>query len=211
MLFRSIRQSQVDVKSGLTFANGLRSILRQDPDIILIGEIRDLETSEIAIHAALTGHMVFSTLHTNDAPSALTRLVDMGVEPFLAASSIVGSLAQRLVRVLCSHCKKPYKASPEVLKSLDLDIGKEVTLYQAVGCEECKQTGYRGRAALYELMETSPAIRDLLLKKSSAGDLREQATKEGMITLRQSGVDKILKGVTTVEEVLRVSEHDVGA
>lgn len=203
-----VRQAQVDVKAGLTFANGLRSILRQDPDIILIGEIRDLETAEIAIHSALTGHMVFSTLHTNDAPGALNRLADMGVEPFLAVSSVVGVLAQRLVRSLCAECKKPYKPTPEILKSLGVDPKKEVTLYQTKGCEACKQTGYRGRAALFELMETSDKIRDLLLKKASSAELKEQAIRDGMINLRRDGVEKVIKGVTTVEEVLRVTEQD---
>ncbi len=203
-----IRQSEVDVKAGLTFANGLRSILRQDPDIILIGEIRDLETSEIAIHAALTGHLVFSTLHTNDAPGALTRLVDMGVEPFLAASSVIGSLAQRLVRVLCPKCKQSYKASREILKELGADPSKEATLYKTKGCDACKQTGYRGRTGIYELMETSDSIRNLLLKKASTAELREQVIKEGMTSLRKAGVTKVLAGVTTVEEVLRVTEHD---
>ena len=203
-----IRQAQVDVRAGLTFANGLRSILRQDPDIILIGEIRDLETAEIAIHSALTGHMVFSTLHTNDAPGALNRLVDMGVEPFLAVSSVVGVLAQRLVRSLCMECKKPYKATPEILKSLGVDPKKEVTLYQTKGCEACKETGYRGRAGVFELMETSDKIRDLLLRKASSAELKEQAVRDGMITLRRDGVEKVLKGVTTVEEVLRVTEQD---
>ncbi len=205
-----IRQSQVDVKAGLTFANGLRSILRQDPDIILIGEIRDLETSEIAIHAALTGHMVFATLHTNDAPGALTRLVDMGVEPFLAASSVVGVMAQRLIRTICKKCKEEAPTTPEVLKSLGLESGKKATLWRAKGCEECKQTGYRGRTGIYELMEISDVVRGLLLKKASSGDLREQAVKEGMITLRKAGVTRVLEGVTTVEEVLRVTEHDFG-
>ncbi|MBI3332490.1 MAG: type II/IV secretion system protein, partial [Candidatus Omnitrophica bacterium] len=207
-----IRQAQVDAKAGLTFANGLRSILRQDPDIILIGEIRDLETSEIAIHAALTGHMVFSTLHTNDAPGALTRLVDMGVEPFLAASSVAAVLAQRLVRRLCPKCKEPYPATPEILKSLGVDSteGKKITLYRAKGCAECKETGYRGRTGTYELMETSDVIRDLLLKKSSSRALKEQAVAQGMMTLRRAGVIKVLAGVTTVEEVLRVTESELG-
>lgn len=203
-----IRQSQVDVKAGLTFSNGLRSILRQDPDIILIGEIRDLETSEIAIHAALTGHMVFSTLHTNDAPGALTRLIDMGVEPFLTASSVVGVLGQRLVRTLCSKCKEAYTAPPEALKDLGIPTGQKVPLYRTQGCDECKQTGYRGRTSVHELMETTDAIRDLLIRKSSSREIKDQAVKEGMTTLRKGGIAKALKGLTTVEEVLRVTEHD---
>ncbi|MBI3615758.1 MAG: Flp pilus assembly complex ATPase component TadA [Candidatus Omnitrophica bacterium] len=203
-----IRQSQVDVKAGLTFANGLRSILRQDPDIVLIGEIRDLETSEIAIHAALTGHMVFSTLHTNDAPGALTRLIDMGVEPFLTASSVVGVLAQRLVRTLCAKCKEPYEPTPEILKSLGISPGKKTILYRLKGCEECKKTGYRGRTGVYELMETTDVVRDLVLRKASSREIKEQAVKEGMTTLRKAGISKVLEGLTTVEEVLRVTEHD---
>ena len=203
-----VRQSQVDVKSGLTFSNGLRSILRQDPDIILIGEIRDLETSEIAIHAALTGHMVFSTLHTNDAPGALTRLVDMGVEPFLTASSVVGVLGQRVVRTLCSKCKEPYAAPPEALKNLGIPAGQKVTLYRTKGCEECKQTGYRGRTSVHELMETTDAIRDLLIRKASSREVKDQAVKDGMTTLRKGGIAKALKGITSIEEVLRVTKHD---
>jgi len=205
-----VRQAQVDVKAGLTFANGLRSILRQDPDIVLIGEIRDLETSEIAIHAALTGHMVFATLHTNDAPGALTRLVDMGVEPFLAASSVVGVLAQRLVRTLCGKCKESYAPSPEVLKSLDMLVSsKKLTFYQSKGCDACKQTGYRGRTGVFELMKTSDAARALLLKKASSLEIRDQAIKDGMVSLRLAGVKKITRGITSVEEILRVTERDI--
>ncbi len=203
-----IRQCQVDVKAGLTFANGLRSILRQDPDIILIGEIRDLETAEIAIHSALTGHLVFSTLHTNDAPGALTRLVDMQVEPFLVASSVIGVLAQRLVRTLCMACREPYAASPEVLESLGLSPSQPLRLYRTKGCEACRQTGYRGRSGVFELMPASEAIQALLLKKSASTEIREQAIREGMVTLRNAGVAKALAGITAVEEVLRVTEHD---
>jgi len=204
-----IRQSQIDTKAGLTFANGLRSIVRQDPDVIMIGEIRDLETAEIAIHAALTGHLVFSTLHTNDAPGAITRLVDMGVEPFLVASSVIGVLAQRLVRSLCDQCKERYTVTPEVLAALELkETPKHATPARPKGCEECKQTGYRGRTGVFELLEMTEAMRELTIHKASSAKLLSQATRDGMVTLRQAGVTKVLEGITSLEEVLRVTERD---
>ncbi|MBI2495839.1 MAG: type II/IV secretion system protein, partial [Candidatus Omnitrophica bacterium] len=205
-----IRQSQIDAKAGLTFANGLRSIVRQDPDVIMIGEIRDLETAEIAIHAALTGHLVFSTLHTNDAPGAMTRLIDTGVEPFLVASSIIGVIAQRLVRTLCDQCKERYHPTQEALApflGLKEQPPKEATIFRTKGCEECKQSGYRGRTGIFEMLETTDPIRELTIRKSSSIDLRTQAIRDGMITLRKAGIGKVLAGVTTIEEVLRVTEQ----
>ena len=203
-----VRQSQIDVKSGLTFASGLRSIVRQDPDIILIGEIRDVETAEISIRSALTGHLVLSTLHTNDAPSALTRLTDMGIEPFLVSSSIVVSLAQRLMRTLCKKCKKPYKPPKEVLEVLDIPKG-EYNFYKLAGCSECKNTGYRGRSGIFELMEVNDDIKALAMRKASAAMIKSQAIKDGMITLRRDAVRKFMSGSTSVEEVYRVTEKDV--
>ena len=205
-----IRQSQIDVKAGLNFASGLRSIVRQDPDVIMIGEIRDLETAEIAIHAALTGHLVFSTLHTNDAPGAITRLIDMGVEPFLVSSALIGVLAQRLVRTLCVRCKQPGTATREALASLGVkEMPAGGAIFRIKGCEECKQSGYRGRTGIFELLEMSDALREKTIAKSSSSDLRAQAVRDGMQTLRQSGVAKVLSGVTTVEEILRVAEYEL--
>ena len=202
-----IRQSQIDVKAGLTFAAGLRSIVRQDPDVIMVGEIRDRETAEIAIHAALTGHLVFSTLHTNDAAGALTRLIDMGVEPFLVASSVVGVLAQRLVRKLCPDCKKPYRPDGSVLQALGVDsLPRGATVFQAKGCEECNQTGYRGRVGLFELLEMTEGTRTLAIRKSVSSEIKAQAIKDGMTSLRQAGLEKVCEGVTTVEEVLQITE-----
>jgi len=205
-----IRQCQIDPKSGLTFANGLRSVVRQDPDVIMIGEIRDVETAEIAVHAALTGHLVFSTLHTNDAPGAMARLIDMGVEPFLVASSVIGVIAQRLVRTLCSHCKERYQPTPEALVPLGLkELPKSATVFRIKGCEECKQAGYRGRTGLFELLETTDPVRHLTIKKASSAELMSQAIRDGMLTLRQAGVAKILGGITTIEEILRVTEANI--
>ena len=203
-----IRQCQVDPKAGLTFANGLRSIVRQDPDVIMIGEIRDLETAEIAIHAALTGHLVFSTLHTNDAPGAITRLIDMGVEPFLVASAVIGVIAQRLVRTFCEDCKEPYHLAPEALKPLGLtELPKGGTIFRPKGCDRCQGTGYLGRTGVFELFETTDALRELTIRKASSAELHAQATREGMITLRKAGVTRAVSGVTSIEEVLRVTER----
>jgi type IV pilus assembly protein PilB len=206
----NIRQSQINVKAGLTFAAGLRSIVRQDPDIIMIGEIRDKETADIAIHAALTGHLVLSTLHTNDAPSAAARLIDMGVEPFLVASSVIGILAQRLLRTLCPACKQKYVPTPELLDQLGLadklDTG-DVHFYKEIGCAKCKQYGYSGRSGIYELLVPNEKIRDLMTKKSSADIIQEEAMAAGMKTLREAGIEKVIKGVTSVSEILRVTEE----
>ena len=206
-----IRQSQVNVKAGLTFATGLRSVVRQDPDIIMIGEIRDKETADIAVHAALTGHLVFSTLHTNDAPSAATRLIDMGVEPFLAASAMTGILAQRLMRTLCPHCKTKYTPPLELLKQLGIKRQEKGdakhVFYKEAGCKKCKQRGYTGRIGIFELLIPNERIRNLISQKVSAAVLREEATKAGMRTLRDDGLEKVVSGLTSVSELLRVTEE----
>jgi len=202
-----VGQMQVKPKIDLTFAAGLRSILRQDPDIIMVGEIRDLETAEIAIQAALTGHRVFSTIHTNDAASGITRLLDMGVEPFLIASSVNAFLAQRLVRTICPHCKQSYKPDPVVLKDLGIKPsqiqGKK--LYRGKGCDKCINTGYLGRTGIYELLPVTNDIRKLIMEHTDAVQIKEKAISNGMKTLLQDGVEKALQGITTLEEVLRVS------
>ncbi len=201
-----INQVQVNPKAGVLFANTLRSFLRNDPDIIMVGEIRDVDTAEIAIQAALTGHLVLSTLHTNDAPSAATRLIDMGIEPFLVSSSIVGCLAQRLTRVLCPECKVPYKPTDVELKSLNIPIeeGKNLTFYKPGGCEFCSNLGYKGRIGIYELMTIDEQFRDMIAKKVSAVKLRELAVKTGMQTLQQDAIKKIIQGITSYEEAIRV-------
>ncbi|BCO09783.1 type II secretion system protein GspE [Desulfolithobacter dissulfuricans] len=205
-----ISQMQVNPKIDLTFANGLRTIVRQDPDIILVGEIRDLETAEIAIQAALTGHLVFSTLHTNDAASAVTRLIDMGLEPFLVSSSVNAILAQRLVRKICPNCKEAYRPSPEYLDRAGLtsDNFKDQVLYRGRGCPECFNTGYQGRVGIFELMVLDDTLKSLILTTSDAGQIRNQAIASratGMHTLRQDGLRKVLEGITTLEEVFRVT------
>ncbi|MDL2123567.1 MAG: type II secretion system ATPase GspE [Deltaproteobacteria bacterium] len=205
---KGISQIQVNPKIGLTFARGLRSIVRQDPDIILIGEIRDKETAEIAVQSALTGHLVFSTLHTNDSASAITRLVDIGIEPFLISSSVIAVAAQRLVRVLCSHCKKPYTPDGMALKSAGItpDHVKNTTIYRASGCEKCFNTGYRGRIGIFEIMVLSGKLKKLILKTYDSNLIKKEALNYNMITLRQDGIQKVLKGISTIEEVLRVTQ-----
>ena len=207
---RGISQIQVQSKINLTFASALRSILRQDPDVVLIGEMRDLETAEIAIQASLTGHLVFSTLHTNDSAGAITRLTDMGVEPFLVSSSLVGVMAQRLVRTICKHCRQEYTPTDEELKEVglkpsDLPNG---TVARGEGCTECLNTGYKGRSGIYELMVVSEKIRQLVLKNVDSNTIKRQAIEEGMRTLRDDGARKIIEGLTTLEEVLRVTQED---
>jgi type II secretion system protein E len=202
---KGVNQIQVSEKAGLTFARGLRSILRHDPDVVLIGEIRDQETAQIAVQASLTGHLVFSTLHTNDAPGALTRLVDMGVEPYLVASSLEAVLAQRLVRVLCEHCKKAdHSPTAEAFKA-KLGIPKEATLYHEVGCRECRNTGFFGRRAIFEWMDTDEEIRKLILNNASTDQVRDAARRGGMKTLAEDGWRIVGMGLTTVEEVLSVT------
>jgi len=200
-----IRQTQINPKAGLTFANGLRSILRQDPDIIMVGEIRDKETAEIAIQASLTGHLVFSTLHTNDAASALTRLIDMGIEPFLISSSIIGILAQRLVRLICPSCKEKYVPSEEVIK--DLNLKEKFDFYRGKGCNKCKGSGLIGRIGIFEFLPMNEEIKNMVTAKASASEIKNKAVKSGMRLLYDDGIEKVKKGVTTIEEVLRVTEE----
>jgi general secretion pathway protein E len=208
---RGIGQIQVNPKINLTFANGLRSILRQDPDVIMVGEVRDLETAEIAIQASLTGHLVFSTLHTNDSAGAITRLMDMGIEPFLASSSVIAIMAQRLVRVVCPDCRQKYPSGEEELREIGMDsaLPGEKSLYRAIGCQNCLGTGYRGRTGIFELLVLDDDIRTLILKDYDSNTIRRAATEKGMLTLRQDGARKILKGITTIEEVVRVTQEDV--
>jgi general secretion pathway protein E len=204
---KGISQIQVNPKIDLTFARGLRSIVRQDPDVILIGEIRDRETAEIAIQSSLTGHLVFSTLHTNDSASAITRLVDIGVEPFLISSSVSAVIAQRLVRVLCDHCKEPYK--PDMaLQTLGVRpdrLGK-YTFYRAKGCDQCFHTGYRGRIGIYEIMTMGYKLKTLIQRTFDSFQIKQEALKLGLVTLRRDGIEKVLRGITTIEEVVRVTQ-----
>jgi type II secretory ATPase GspE/PulE/Tfp pilus assembly ATPase PilB-like protein len=204
-----IRQTQINPKAGINFATGLRSILRQDPDIIMIGEIRDLETSEIAMQSSLTGHLVLSTLHTNDAPEAISRLVDIGVEPYLISSSIIGVLAQRLVRTICPDCKTPYQVDPKIMSDLGEDVLKlkgPLTLYRGKGCKNCKQSGYWGRSGIFELLLVNEEIKKLISERASTQVIREVAKKTaGMVSLRVDGLRKVLKGITTLDEVDRVA------
>ena len=202
---RGVNQIQVSEKSGLTFARGLRSILRHDPDVILIGEIRDQETAQIAVQASLTGHLVFSTLHTNDAPGALTRLVDMGVEPYLVASSLEAVLAQRLVRLLCPRCKAVDDSPAARAYRGRIGIPDETPIYRAVGCRECRQTGFHGRQAIFEWMDTSNEIRQLILQNASTDVIRDAARRAGMTTLAEDGRRLVWEGRTTIEEVLSVT------
>jgi type II secretory ATPase GspE/PulE/Tfp pilus assembly ATPase PilB-like protein len=202
---RGVNQIQVSEKAGLTFARGLRSILRHDPDVILIGEIRDQETAQIAVQASLTGHLVFSTLHTNDAPGALTRLVDMGVEPYLVASSLEAVLAQRLVRVLCKHCREEDHSPAAQAFKAQVDIPANTTVYRSVGCRECRGTGFFGRHAIFEWMDTDNEIRQLILKNGSTDLIRDAARRAGMRTLAEDGWRLVRQGITTVEEVLSVT------
>lgn len=201
---KGINQMQVNEKAGLTFANALRSILRQDPNIILIGEIRDTETARIAIESALTGHLVFSTIHTNDSSSIATRLIDMGIEPFLVASSLIGATAQRLIRKVCNYCKVPYNPSRDVLENLGFQIDENVTFYKGEGCDRCSHTGYRGRKAISEILPITPDIQKLLLSRVSSKEISAQAKKEGMKTLLDDAMTKAAEGLTTLEEVVRV-------
>ncbi len=203
-----ISQMQVNAKINLTFANGLRTIVRQDPDVILIGEIRDLETAEIAIQSALTGHLVFSTLHTNDAASAVTRLIDMGIESFLVTSSVNAILAQRLVRKICDNCREEYEPTDGELATIGLSREQLAgrPLQRGSGCPECLNTGYRGRLGIFELMLLDQDLKSLILATSDAGQISRQARKNGMLTLREDGINKILAGITTIEEVFRVTQ-----
>ncbi len=205
--FPGINQSQVQTEVNRTFPVILRAMLRQAPEIILVGEIRDEETAEIAIRAALTGHLVFSTLHTNDAPSAIPRLIDMGIPPYMVASSVQAIMAQRLVRTVCSNCKQPYEVPERLLHSVGLspeDV-EGLTLYRGTGCNRCNNTGYHGRIGIFELMEMNPDLRNLTFAKAPTGEIREKARSYGMLTLMEDGLRKVIQGITTVEEVLRVA------
>jgi len=205
---KGINQIQVNPKIDLTFANGLRSIVRQDPDVILVGEIRDKEPADIAVQSALTGHLVFSTLHTNDAASAITRLVDIRVEPFLISSSVIAVIAQRLIRVLCDHCKRPHLPDELSLKTVGItkDQIELATIYQSCGCEKCLKTGYSGRIGIFEILVLDDTLKSLVLKTFDSNQIKNAALNQNMITLRQDGIQKILEGVTTIEEVLRIAQ-----
>jgi type IV pilus assembly protein PilB len=200
-----IVQIPIDAEIGNTFAHCLRSILRQDPDKILVGEIRDLETAEIAVQASLTGHMVFSTLHTNDAPTTITRLKDMGVPTFLITATVEAVLAQRLVRRICTQCREETTATPEMLAQLELtpEDGGNMKFYRGMGCDVCNNTGYKGRVGLFELMVITDKLRDMIMTNASADEMREEAKQNGMVALREAGMTFIKQGVTTAEEVLR--------
>lgn len=204
--------NQIDVKSdiGLTFALGLRHILRQDPDVIMVGEIRDFDTAEIAIRASLTGHLVFSTLHTNDAAGAATRLLDMGIEPFLVSSSLTAVLAQRLVRRLCPICRQPHEYTPEFLESIGFPTEEMAgkTFFKSTGCEQCRNTGFMGRTGLFELLVVTENIRPLIIARESANAIKQAAMQSGMATLASDGWRKVMEGQTTLEEVIRVAEEE---
>lgn len=204
-----INQVQVNSKIELTFAKALRSFLRQNPDVIMVGEIRDKETAEIAINASLTGHLVFSTIHTNDASSTMTRLVDMGVEPFLVASSLLGIIAQRLMRTLCTNCKVPTELTDFQLRELNVkSIPKDAKLYKPVGCHQCTNTGFKGRTVIHELLVIDDDIRSLIVQVKDAGHIKRSAMKKGMITLREDGIMKLFNGITSVDELMRVSQGE---
>jgi type IV pilus assembly protein PilB len=207
---KGINQVQIRDSIGLNFAAALRSFLRQDPDVIMVGEIRDFETAEIAVKAALTGHLVLSTLHTNDAPSAITRLLNMGVEPFLVASSVMIILAQRLLRRICVHCKVPLVVPDEALVDIGLtpEEAAAITCFKGEGCDMCGGTGYKGRMAIYEVMSVGPDLRDIVLRGGSAVEIKQGAIRAGMCTLRMSGLEKLKEGITTIDEVVRVTVRD---
>jgi type II secretory ATPase GspE/PulE/Tfp pilus assembly ATPase PilB-like protein len=202
-----IQQVQIKPHIGLSFASGLRSFLRHDPDVILVGEIRDLETAEVAINASLTGHLVFSTLHTNDAATATTRLLDMGVEPFLVSSAISGVLAQRLVRKICVECREEYKPDPLNVPS-DLKLEPGQVLFRGAGCRDCRHTGYRGRLGIFELLMIDDRLRELVLARKSATDIQDAARGHGLKLMREDGWAKVCKGITTVDEIVRVTKVD---
>jgi type IV pilus assembly protein PilB len=208
--FMGINQVQMHEEIGLTFASSLRSFLRQDPDIVMVGEIRDFETAQIAVQAALTGHLVLSTVHTNDAPGTITRLIDMGIEPFLISSAVILILAQRLIRKICMDCREQIKPPSQLLIDLGIppDEVKSFTVYKGKGCAICNGTGYKGRLGLYEVMTMKEEIKELVLARASASEIKKEAIRTGMKTLRQSGLAKIKDGMTTIEEVLRSTMED---
>jgi type II secretory ATPase GspE/PulE/Tfp pilus assembly ATPase PilB-like protein len=203
-----ITQVQVNPKIGLTFVEGLKASLRQDPDIIFVGEVRDKESAEIAFTAALTGHFVLTSLHTIGAPATITRLLDMGVEPFLMVSTLKGVVAQRLVRVLCPHCKEPYHPPQKLLEKFKVKAGSDTVFYRPKGCPWCAKSGYRGRRGIYELMEVTDELRNLMLNRAPNASIFDCAKRSGMMTLRQSGLEAVIQGVTTMAEVLRVAPHE---
>ena len=206
---KGVTQIQIHLRIGLSFATGLRSMLRHDPDIMMVGEVRDFETAEITIRVALTGHLVFSTLHTNDACGGITRLLDMGIEPYLVASSVECFIAQRLVRIICPHCKVEKKPDRETLREFGIENNlNDIAIYEGKGCESCKFTGYKGRTAIYEFLLMTEEIRGLLLQRASSDQIKKKALEQGMHTLRMDGWEKVKKGITTINEVIRVSEED---
>ncbi|HOU36823.1 MAG TPA: GspE/PulE family protein, partial [Candidatus Omnitrophota bacterium] len=205
---KGITQMQVEPKTGFTFANALRSMLRHDPDVMMVGEIRDMETAELAVRTSLTGHLVFSTLHTNDAAGGITRLLDMNIDSFLVSSSVILIIAQRLVRTICPHCKERYRPEPHYLRQFDAAALAEAQVYRGKGCEACRMTGYQGRTGIFEMLIISDEIRELILKKSPSHLIKQKAVSLGMKALRQSGWEKIKQGVTTIEEVLRVTQEE---
>jgi type II secretory ATPase GspE/PulE/Tfp pilus assembly ATPase PilB-like protein len=200
-----INQAQINPKAGLTFASALRSILRQDPDVIMVGEIRDQETADIVVRAAITGHLVFSTLHTNTAVGAVTRLADLGVERFLISSGVIGLLAQRLVRKICPECRQVAEGEPAKLTALSID--PNATLHRGKGCEHCRMSGYFGRLGIFELVVMTPQLREMVLRSASEDELRQASKQEGTLEIRDAGVKKVLEGLTTVDEILRVTEE----
>jgi general secretion pathway protein E len=208
MVFDKINQTAVNPSVDLGFAESLRTLLRQDPDIIMVGEIRDLETARHAIQASLTGHLVFSTLHTNDAPSAITRMLDLGVQHFLLASTLSGVVAQRLLKKVCVDCSAARPLEPEEVESLAVDIPSGTAVHYGEGCVECRSTGYRGRTAIYEMFEMNSAMTKLVMQRSGSREIKEQARKDGMLTLREAAVRKMLDGVTSFEEVMGVTRED---
>jgi general secretion pathway protein E len=203
---------QVASKKGVTFVNALRHVLRQDPDVIMVGEVRDAETARMAIQSSLTGHLVFSTIHTNDSAGAISRLLDLGVEPYLVSSSLIAIMAQRLVRRVCPDCRKVYNPTPHELRELglgDITGQSQAQFYLGAGCDKCFQTGYRGRTGIYELMLVNEEIQNLIYQKISAGTIKKAALEAGLQTLRMDGARKVLAGITTIPEVLRVTQSDV--
>ncbi|MEA3506291.1 MAG: ATPase, T2SS/T4P/T4SS family, partial [Elusimicrobiota bacterium] len=215
-VLKGIIQVQAKPDIGFDFASGLKTFLRQDPDIIMVGEIRDKDTAEIAINAALTGHLVLSTLHTNDAPTAITRLDNMGIEPFLISSTVIMAMAQRLVRTICPKCKEPYEVDAETMTTSyglteeDLNGKDKITLYKGGGCKNCSNSGYKGRLGIYEIMKMTGEIRDLINDRASAQEIKALAIKQGMKTLRKAALHKVLTGITTIDEMNRVTAQDTG-
>jgi general secretion pathway protein E len=206
-----INQVQVNMKIELSFARALRAFLRQNPDVIMVGEIRDRETAEIAINASLTGHLVLSTLHTNDAPGAATRLFDMGVEPFLVSSSLLGVVAQRLIRRVCTKCREPHALTQAELEEIGLTaVPPQAQTYRAAGCPACSNSGYSGRTVIHELMVVDDTIRSLIIKRSDSGAIKKAAVAAGMRTLREDGVNKVLQGITTLDELMRATHSEAG-